>query len=183
MLPVTNDVAAKEGRQLNNGLVVLHGLALLNCKAHYLSRLRRLRMRHTSASDGDRAHREHSYAVERSQQWMQQPACAWRVGLRFSHALWQPLGCFWLSVELHTRALRQGRVRPCAEAHLHGHEGPQLLYEAQHLPGLHLIALAQQHMRVSTRNPGGTSHRLSALAPPTRQGRTSRLGRALSIDW
>lgn len=49
VLPVTDDVAAKEGRQLNDGLIVLHRLPLLDCKAHYLSRLGRLR--HASASD------------------------------------------------------------------------------------------------------------------------------------
>ena len=45
VLPVADDVSAKEGRQLHNGLIVLHGLALLNCKAHNLARLRRLRKR------------------------------------------------------------------------------------------------------------------------------------------
>ena len=49
MLPVADDVTAKEGRQLNEGLIVLHGLPLLNRKAHYLSCLWRLHAHHTHA--------------------------------------------------------------------------------------------------------------------------------------
>lgn len=43
MLPVPNDVASKEGRNLHKGLVVFHGLPLLHSKAYNLSSLRRLR--------------------------------------------------------------------------------------------------------------------------------------------
>lgn len=43
VLTIANDVSAKEGHQLNNGLVVLHCCALLHNKVHDLSCLRRLR--------------------------------------------------------------------------------------------------------------------------------------------
>jgi len=47
MLPVANDMAAEERRDLHNGLVVLHGLSLLNSKAHNLTCLWRLHMQST----------------------------------------------------------------------------------------------------------------------------------------
>lgn len=124
MFPVTDDVAAKEGSQLYDGLVVLHGLPLLDCKAHYLSCLRRLHRICTLLG----VCTCFLHLCER---------CYWLLVSSNIHpgtAQWQRHG--------------QKDGRAVTEAYLYGHEGSKLLNEAQHLARLHLVTLAQQHRMI-----------------------------------